>query len=97
MELSESKYVGASIKVKQQRLYTLCHDYLIDNFSNFSETNKIKIALVLTSKMAPQQIEGQYSVTKLDKIKIDDKELEYDIGNRIGQLAECAPEATASN
>ena len=83
MELSTASNVGVSIKHKQQQLYKLCHDYLIDNFSKFSEANKIKIALVLASKMAPQQIEGAYSVTKMGTVKVQEKEQELDLGNRI--------------
>jgi hypothetical protein len=97
MELSDSKYVGASIKAKQEQLYKMCHEYLIENFYKFSEANKIKIALVLSSKMAPQQIEGSYSVTKLDKIKINDKELEFNIGSRIGQLTEHTSQAPSAD
>lgn len=83
MELATASNVGISIKNKQERLYTLCHDYLIDNFHKFTEANKIKVALVLASKMAPQQIEGQYSVTKMSTVRVDDKEQELNLGNRI--------------
>lgn len=59
MEISTSPNVGVSFKIKQERLYTLCHDYLIDNFHKFSEANKLKVALVLASKMAPSnQLDG---------------------------------------
>lgn len=85
MEISTSKYVGSSVKAKQERLYTICHDYLIDNFSKFSEANKIKVALVLASKMAPQQVEGAYTVTKMGTVKLNEKEQELTLGNRIAE------------
>lgn len=83
MELSTSSNVGVSIKFKQERLYALSHDYLIDNFHKFSEANKIKVALTLASKMAPQQIEGSYSVTKMSSVKVNSNEQELNLGNRI--------------
>jgi len=97
MELSIAPNVGASIKNKQERLYTICHDYLIDNFHKFTEANKIKIATVLCGKMAPQHIEGNYNVTKLEKVKINGKSQELHIGNRIGQFAPCAGETAPTD
>ena len=87
MELSTSKFVGASVKSKQEQLYRMCHDYLIENFPKFTEANKIKVALTLASKMAPQQIEGAYSVTKMGTVKADTKELEYNLGTRASNFA----------
>ena len=86
--ISESKYVGASVKSKQEQLYRMCHDYLINNFSKFTEANKIKISLVLASKMAPQQIEGAYNITKMETVKADTKELEYNLGTRASSFTE---------
>ena len=81
--ISTAPNVGASVKKKQEQLYKICHDYLIDNFHKFTEANKIKVALVLASKMAPQQIEGSHTIKKMEKIKLDEKEQELNIGNRI--------------
>ena len=88
MDISTSPSVGMSIKSKQERLYTLCHDYLIDNFHKFSDANKLKVALVLASKMAPQQIEGAYNITKMETVKADTKELEYNLGTRASSFTE---------
>lgn len=82
MELSTAPNVGVSIKHKQVQLYQMCHEYLIDNFHKFSEANKIKIALALASKLAPQEIEGKVGVTltAMGTVKIGDKLMELDIG-----------------
>ena len=95
MELSTASNVGVSIKKKQERLYTICHDYLIDNFHKFTEANKIKVALVLSSKMAPQQIEGSYQVNKMPTVKVDDTEQELTIGNRITNHIETTSEVAS--
>ncbi len=81
--ISTASNVGASIKKKQEQLYQKCYDYLITNFSNFSEANKLKVALSLATKMAPSQasIEGSYTVTKMDAVKVEEKTLEFTIGN----------------
>jgi len=83
MELSTASNVGASVKKRQAQLYEMCHDYLIENFPKFTEANKIKVALTLASKMAPQQIEGAYTVTKMGTVKLQSKEQELNLGNRI--------------
>jgi len=36
-----------------------CWSYLNDNFHKFSQTNKIKIALALTTKDLPTQLDGE--------------------------------------
>ena len=83
MESNTIDKVGASIRAKQQKLYDLCYDYLNENFHKFTEANKIKVSLALASKMAPQQIEGAYTVTKMGTVKVQDKDQELNIGNRI--------------
>ena len=51
--VSTAPNVGASIKAKQFKLYDMCYDYLINNFSKFTKANKLKVALALATKMAP--------------------------------------------
>jgi hypothetical protein len=46
-----------------------CWEYLRDNFHKFSETNKIKIALTLSTKDIPQKVEGDVKVTEMPSIK----------------------------
>jgi len=72
---------------------------IVDNYHKYSESNRIKIMAAILGKDVPQHttIDGNYTTTKLDKIKIDDKPLEYQIGNRIGQLAQCTDKATPTN
>lgn len=89
--VSTSPKVGASIKHKQERLYTLCHDYLIDNFHKFTDANRLKVSLVIATKMVPTQatVDGNYTVTKMESVKIEDQTLEYNIGNnRITEIAQ---------
>ena len=81
----------------RQRVIEKLWVYLDDNFHKFTDANKIKILSSICAKSMPQIVEGNYKVTKLDKVKIDDKELEYPIGNRIGQLAQHTQEVTATN
>lgn len=57
--------------------------YLYTNFDNFSEDKKIKIAVAICPKSMPQIIEGNYNVTKMPTVKVDDKEQEYNLGSRI--------------
>ena len=89
-EVSTSKFVGACVKKKQEQLYQLSHDYLVDNFHKFSETNKLKIALVICGKMVPTQstVDGNYTVTKMDAVKIESSPLEFNIGNRVTQATQ---------
>lgn len=73
--------IRPSIKKKQATLYSLTHDYLIENFHKFTETNKIKIALGIVSKMAPQQVDGSHTVTKMTTVIKDGQPLEYNLGS----------------
>lgn len=86
--ISTAKNVGASIKKKQFRLYEMCYDYLITNFSNFSDANKLKVALTLANRMAPQQVEGSHTVTKMETVKLEDNNQELRIGYRIADHIE---------
>jgi hypothetical protein len=81
--ISTAPNVGASIKKKQEKLYDLCYDYLVENFHKFSDVNKLKVALSLATKMAPAQasVDGNYTVTKMSAVKIEEKTLEFTIGN----------------
>ena len=77
--------VGTSVRLKQVKLYEICHSYLIDNFHKFSESNKIKVSLAITGKMVPttQKLEGEISFNKTPDVIIGDKPVEYNIGSRI--------------
>lgn len=48
-----------------------CYSYLNNNFSKFSESNKIKVALALTTKDLTQKIEhsGEIQLTKEVRIE----------------------------
>ena len=87
-------YTSDNVK---ERVVKKLWEYLDANFQNFTDANKIKIISTLCAKSMPQIVEGNYSVTKLDKVKIDDKELEYNLGNRIGQSTQCPTKALASD
>lgn len=74
--ISTSPKAGASIKLKQFRLYEMCYDYLIDNFHKFTDANKLKVSLSLATKMAPSEVEGgigAHSDTKIIIIRPDSK------------------------
>lgn len=87
-DISTATNVGTSIKKKQVRLYEMCYDYLIDNFSKFTEANKLKVALTLANRMAPQQVDGTHTVTKMETIKLGEKIQELNLGNRVTQHIE---------
>lgn len=87
-ELSTAPNVGASIKKKQFRLYEMCYDYLIKNFNNFSDANKLKVSLTLANRMAPQQVDATHAVTKMETIKLGDQPQELNLGNRVTQHIE---------
>lgn len=57
-----------------------CWEYLSNNFQNFSETNKIKIALELSKKDLPTQIQGEVKIVEMPSITVKGKELEFRIG-----------------
>ena len=47
-----------------------------------TEQNKLKVVIALCTKNVPQIVEGTYtSTTKMEVVKIDDKPLEFKIGN----------------
>ena len=83
----------------REQVLNKCWDYLNCHFSNFSEANKIKIALALGQKSMPQQIEQEIKVTMMSDIKLNGKSLEIDIGkyNRITRDAFNPGEITSSN
>lgn len=58
---------------------------IVDNFHKYSETNKIKIMAAILGKDVPQHttIDGNYNVKKMSTIKIQDKEQELNLGNRV--------------
>jgi hypothetical protein len=61
-----------------------CWSYLSDNFHKFTEANRIKIALTLAQKDLPQEIKGQYQVTQMPTVKINDSPLNVVIGDPDG-------------
>jgi len=83
-----------SIRKKQEQLYKICHDYLIDNFHKFSEANKIKVATVLCGKMVPQKVESEVSFNKTPDVYIDGKKQEFNIGS---EFTEHPTEITTDN
>ena len=92
-----SSITATVARVREQALDKMWN-YVYENFDKFSEANKIKVSVAFCTKSMPQVIEGNYNVTKLDKVKLDGKPQELHIGNRIGQFASCSQQAaTADN
>jgi hypothetical protein len=58
-----------------------CWSYLSDNFHKFTEANKIKIALTLAQKDLPQEVKGQYQVTQMPAVKLDDVPVTLGVGD----------------
>ena len=69
---------------KQEQLYKLCHDYLVDNFHKFSDSNKLKVALFMAGKCVVQKVEGGTVIfNKTPDIHINGNQVEHNVGNRI--------------
>jgi hypothetical protein len=66
-----------------------CWVYLLDNFHKFNETNKIKIAIALTTKDLPTKVEGDVGGTKV--IIVKDKEKNGASNNRGIAVPEAIP------
>jgi hypothetical protein len=60
-----------------------CWEYLNSNFSKFSQSNQIKIALELCKKDIPQVMEGEIKYTSMEIIRIEQKPLSLDLGEDI--------------
>jgi len=58
---------------------------IVDNFHKYSEANKIKLMAAVLGKDVPQHttIDGNYNVTKMPTVKLQEKEQELTLGNRI--------------
>lgn len=73
-----------------------CWEYLRNNFHKFNQTNKIKIALELSKKSIPQEIEGNFkhAVTEMPAIQ---KEFpgEAEPTNRIAEFFVGSPPSPA--
>lgn len=75
--------ITAQQESKRQAVLTKMWDYLDDNFHKFTEEKKIKLLCVIIPRSMPQIIEGNYQVTKMPSVKIDDKQQELNLGSRI--------------
>ena len=69
-----------SYQKKQIKLYEMCHDYLIDNFHKFTDTNKIKVSLAITQKLVPQKVESDFTFNKTPDVYMDGSKMEFKIG-----------------
>lgn len=61
----------------------MCWMYLKSNFSKFSDGNKLKVSLAIVSKNMPQEVNQVVQVNQLPAVKINDSELEFDVGEYI--------------
>lgn len=75
--------ITAQQETVRQRVLTKLWDYVDENFHKFTEQNKLKIVVSFCSRSMPQVIEGNYQVTKMPSVTIDDKEQELNLGSRI--------------
>ena len=64
----------------RERVIKKLWEYLDANFQNFTDANKIKIISSICAKSMPQIVEGEYKVTKMPTVKIDDKEQDLNFG-----------------
>jgi len=58
-----------------------CRVYLLENFHKFSEDNKIKISLKLLEKSMPTQLEGNFTINKMNDIVKDNRVQEFLVGD----------------
>lgn len=71
-----------SVRKKQIKLYELCHDYLIDNFHKFTDSNKIKVSLAITQKLVPQKVETDITFNKTPDVYMNGEKMEFNIGTK---------------
>jgi Cys-tRNA synthase (O-phospho-L-seryl-tRNA:Cys-tRNA synthase) len=76
--------ITAQEQTVRQRVLEKLWKYVDANFENFTDANKLKIVVVLCAKSMPQVVEGNYNVTKMSTVKIDDKEQELPFGRATG-------------
>ena len=63
----------------REEVLTKCWNYLNNNFHKFSETNKIKVALILAQKSMPTTID-QTVTHELPKVELGGRVKEYHFG-----------------
>jgi hypothetical protein len=98
--MSEVDHVKCVLGVREKVIEN-CWHYLFDNFHKFSDSNKIKIALAISTKNIPQKVEGmdQTQVVIMGEIKrADGSPLRYNLGSRnTSEIIATAAEAVSSN
>ena len=73
-------------KSTKQEVLTMCWQYLRENFHKFSDPNKIKVALALSTKTIPTEVQGEIKVTEMPMITKtlpsgENRLLEFNIGS----------------
>lgn len=73
----------------KDQVLTMCWQYIYENFHKFNDSNKLKVALALTVKTIPQQIEGSaIGETKIIIVRSDGNKAEAVAGSVPVQQAE---------
>ena len=91
-----SSITATVARVREQAIDKMWQ-YLYTNFDNFSEANKIKVTVAICAKSMPTIVEGNYNVTKMPSVKLDSKEQEINLGNRVAEYTPSTQSASASN
>lgn len=68
-------------KSQRELLIGKSWEYLNDNFHKFTEANKIKIALALSTKDMPTQMQGNVNVNQMPVVSLDGIGLRPNIGD----------------
>lgn len=66
-----------------EELYKKCYTYLLHNFNNFNDRNKLQVAIAVCKMAVPQKLEhsGEVQFVEMPTIKIGNRLMEYNIGN----------------
>jgi len=68
----------------REQVLNMCWEYLRDNFHKFSEANKLKAALSLSSRTIPQEVQGvSQQIIVMNEIKKEDQPLRFHIGSDV--------------
>jgi hypothetical protein len=98
--MSEVDHVKTILGVRE-KVIEKCWDYLYRHFENLNDTNKLKVALAISTKNIPQKVEGMNptQVVIMGEIKRPDgSPLRYNLGSRdSSEVTESAAEALSSN
>lgn len=69
-------------KIIRENVINECWQYIQDNFHKFNESNKLKVALAISLKSIPQEVEGiSQQIVVMNEIKKGETPLRFELGS----------------